>query len=94
MKLYDENHNYVGEFITDKVEQAGEYLNDSKGSCFGFIITLLLILAFYFPWVLILVVLMLLGKFIWFLIKLIFRVLWWLIRAPFTLIFRKRFPKF
>lgn len=94
MELFDKDGNYVGEFIDAQTKKAGEYLSDSKGSCFGFIITLLLILAFHFPWTLIIVVLMLLLKFIWFLIKSLFRVLWWLVRAPFTLIFRKEFPKF
>lgn len=93
MKLYDENGDYVGEFvknsISDVKDSAIESINDGS---LGWGLILLLII---FPgWTILCVTIYLIIKFIWAILKLSFCILFWLIRLPFKLIFWREFPKF
>ena len=91
MKLFDENGNFVGEFISDSIEQ----VSDSYKSSFGDgCLAIFIVLSVRFPILLLLIVLWLILKLIWIILKFALRIVWWLVRLPFTLISRKKVPKF
>jgi len=88
MKVFDEDGNYLGEFIEDtkeKVEDAFE------GSWIWGVIFLLFIAP---GWTILGIVVILLFKLISGIIKLAFKMVWWLIRLPFCLVFRREFQEF
>lgn len=95
MKVFDENGNYLGEFIADtkeKVENAFEV------SWFWGLIFLLIIAP---GWTLLGLVLWGLFKLIKLIVVLLFkllifllRCLWWMIRLPFYMVFRHKTPIF
>lgn len=100
MKLYDEFGNYVGEFIENTKEQVSDSFDISFGTgC----LVILGILAFKFPWLILVIIVWLLFKLLWIILKFVFRTLWWclgltalsiwwILRLPFTLIFQHKFP--
>lgn len=88
MRLFDEDGNYVGEFISntkEKVEEAFE------GSWLWGIVFLLFIAP---GWTILGLVVIGLFKLIKFVVVLVFRTIWWIIRLPFCLIFHHEFPEF
>ena len=93
LKVYDEDNNFVGEWIGDFVEESKESVSESFDVSFGEgCLALLILLAFKFPWLILVIILWLILKLMWFFIKLICRCIWWVVRLPFTLIFKKEFP--
>lgn len=88
MKLYDEDGNYVGEFLEstkEKVENAFE------GSWIWGIVFLLFIAP---GWTVLGLIVIGLFKLIKFIVVLVLKIMWWTIRLPFVLIFRHEFPEF
>lgn len=88
MKLFDENGNHIGEIFEDtkeKVETAFEW------SWWWGIIFLLFIAP---GWTILGVLLFLIFKIIIGIFKFVFKIVWWGIRLPFSLIFRRVFPRF
>ena len=96
-KLYDDDENFIGEYVGDFIEDAKDDIQDtsSSGSFLEIIATLMMIAVIKFPWLLCLLVLYGLFKIIWKLIKLfgilcfhlskpIIAVGWWLIQALFS----------
>lgn len=100
MKLFDEDGNYVGEFLLDSIESVKDKATDAIDD--GSWIVGLIILVILFPgWALLCGVIYIIFKLICLIIKLaicvckfIIRVLWWLLRLPFCLIFQGDFPEF
>lgn len=86
--MYDEDGNYLGEFIEDtkdKIEDAFE------GSWIWGIIFLLLIAP---GWTILGIVVISIFKMIAFIFKLGVRIIWWVIRLPFCLVFKREIPEF
>lgn len=88
MKIFDEDGNYIGEFLEDTKEKIDDAF---EGSWIWGIIFLLLIAP---GWTILGIVVISIFKLIAFIIKLIFRILWWTIRLPFCLLFYREFPQF
>lgn len=88
MKVFDENGNYLGEFIEGTKDKIDDAFEDSW--IWGILFLLLIVPG----WTILGIVLISIFKFISFILKLIFRTLWWTIRLPFYLIFFKEFPDF
>lgn len=88
MKIFDEDGNYIGEFLEDTKDKIDDAF---EGSWMWGIIFLLLIAP---GWTILGIVVISIVKLIAFIIKLIFRILWWTIRLPFCLIFYREFPEF
>lgn len=87
MKLFDENGNFIGEFI----EEAKENVSDS------FEISWVLgILCFLWQpiWTIVVIAIWLFFKTIFKICKFILRIIWWFIRVPFCLIFSREWPEF
>ena len=87
MKLYDEDGNFVGEFIKNTTENVGEAFSTS------WILGILLLLI-YPVWGIVVISLWFIFKMIFKLIALVFKIIWWIIRVPFCLIFRHEWPQF
>ena len=88
MRIFDEDGNYLGDFIGDtkeKVEDAFE------GSWLWGIVVLLFIAP---GWTIFGIIVILLFKLISFIIMLVIKFVWWLVRLPFCLVLQKRFPDF
>ena len=91
MKIFDEDGNFIGEFISDSVEQAKDSYDDSGVSGCLFVS---LLLSIKFPFILVLIIFWYFLKLMWVIFKFFLRIFWWIIRLPFTLIFRGEFPEF
>ena len=88
MKVFDENGNCLGEFFEDTKEK----IEDSfDGSWLGGIVFLLFIAP---GWTILGIVLILLFKLIFGIIKLALKTVWWIVRLPFTLVFSREIPEF
>lgn len=104
LKIYDENDNFIGEYIGEFVEDTKDNISDSFDESVGSgCLTILCVLAFKFPWLILVIIGWFLLKLIWIIIKFVGRVLWWimrfciiclwwLIRLPITLILDKDVP--
>lgn len=93
MKLFDEDGNYVGEFIKDSIEEVKDNAVDKISN--GELFLGLIVLLFVFPgWTILGLVIYLICKIISFVIKLSINIVWWLIRLPFTLIISRELPEF
>lgn len=93
MKLFDEDGNYVGEFVKDSLESVKDSATDSISD--GSWLWGLFLLLFIYPgWAIFLGVLYLVIKLLWWIIKLVVSIVWWIVRLPFFLIFYKEFPDF
>lgn len=100
MRLFDEDGNYVGEFLMDSIENVKDKATDAldDGSWILGLITLIII----FPgWALLCGVIYIIIRLIWWMFKLaisackfIIRILWWMVRLPFSWIFQGDFPEF
>lgn len=87
MKLYDENGNFVGEFIKNTTENVGEAFSVSWA--------LGLLLLFISPiWGIVVISLWFIFKMIFKLIVFVLKLIWWVIRVPFCLISRQEWPRF
>lgn len=93
MKLFDEDGNYVGEFIKDSIEEVKDNAMDSFDEN-SWILGLVLLLVVFPGWTILGGVIYLIIKIIWWIFKILINSLWWLIRLPFTLIFKGEFPEF
>ena len=83
MKVYDEDGNFLGDFISAEKEKIVETFDDGLW-------WLGLFFLFVAPfWTILVIILWLIFKLIINLIKLILKVIWWLIRLPFCLIFNR-----
>lgn len=91
MKIFDEDGNYLGEFIDERIESASESISDSFAASW-----ILGILCFLWQpvWTIIVILSWIILRSIYKLLKLSFKCIWWLIRVPFTLIFSKEWPTF
>lgn len=95
MKIFDENGNYLGEFIEDTKEKVEDAFEESW--LWG--IVFLLIVA---PgWTLLGLIVWGLFKILKFVMVLLYkllilflRCLWWILRLPFCLVFHHKTPKF
>ena len=87
MKLFDEDGNYIGEFI--------EKTEETVDSAFK-ISWLLGIICFLISpvWTIIVILICSIIKLFFKLIVLILRVIWWIIKLPFCLIFFRKLPIF
>ena len=88
MKVFDEDGNYLGEFIDGTKEK----VEDAFDSSWIWGIIFLLIIA---PgWTILGIILISIFKLIKAIIRLVFKTIWWIFRLPFCLIFRRKFPEF
>lgn len=88
MKIFDEDGNYLGDFIEDTKDKIDDAF---EGSWLWGIVFLLIIAP---GWTILGIIVISIFKLIKFIIKLIFKIIWWIIRLPFTLIFQHEFPEF
>ncbi|MCI6266123.1 MAG: hypothetical protein MR598_04690 [Erysipelotrichaceae bacterium] len=88
MKVFDENGNFIGEFIEAEKEKIEESF---EGGLWWLGIIFLFISPF---WTILVIGLWLIFKLILKLVKLIFKIVWWIVRLPFCLIFYKELPQF
>lgn len=87
MKIFDEDGNFLGEFIEDSKDKISDSFDDSVGNgCVTFLYMILLIIIVAIIWYIL--------KGIFILCKFLLRIIWWLVRVPFCLIFRKEWPEF
>lgn len=87
MKIFDEDGNFLGEFIEDSKDKISNSFDESIGNgCATFLYMILLIIIVAILWYI--------FKGIFMLIKFILKIIWWLIRAPFLLVLKREWPKF
>lgn len=80
-KIYDENDNFIGEYIGDFVEEAKDSVSDSFDVSFGSgLLTVLCVLAFKFPWLLLVIIGWGILKLLWIVLKFVGRIAWWVLR--------------
>ena len=69
-KIYDENDNFIGEYIGDFVTDSKDSVSDSFADSFGSgCLAILILFAFKFPWLIIVVIGWLLFKLLWIVVK-------------------------
>ncbi len=80
-KVYDENDNFLGEYIGDFVEDTKENVSDSFDTSLGSgLLAMLCVFAIRFPWLIFVIVGWFILKLIWTVVKFIGRNLWWVLR--------------
>lgn len=80
-KIYDEDNNFIGEYIGDFVEDTRDSVSDSFDVSFGTgLLTILCILAFRFPWLIIVIIGWGILKLVWIVLKFVGRNVWWILR--------------
>lgn len=88
MKVFDEDGNFIGEFI----EAEKDKITDSFDDGLWWLGLILLIISPF--WTILVIILWLIFKLIFGIIKFLFKIIWWIIRLPFCLIFYREFPEF
>ncbi len=98
MKLFNEDGNFIGEFIEASGEAVDNVVDNTKefvSDAFSASIFLgLLGLAISPVWTIIAIIGVLVFKSIMFALKFIFNVCWWIFKLPFCLVFKRRVPEF
>lgn len=80
-KIYDENDNFIGEYIGDFVEEAKDSVSDSFDVSFGSgLFAVLCVLAFKFPWLILVIIGWGILKLLWIVLKFVGRIVWWILR--------------
>ena len=81
LKIYDENDNFLGEYIGDFVEDTKENVSESFDTSLGSgLLAILCVFAIRFPWLIFVIVGWFILKLIWTVVKFIGRNLWWVLR--------------
>lgn len=94
MKVYDESGNFLGEFM-ESTSNVVEGVKDTVLSMKEASLLLGLIGLIFAPAItLIIIIVLFIFHLIIGVIKLILKSIWWMIRLPFTLIFLQRTPRF
>lgn len=88
MKLFDENGNYLGEFIEETKEKVEDAFDDSW--IWGVVFFLLIAPG----WTILGIVLILLFKITCIIIKLVWGLTFWFAKLPFCLFFKHTLPRF
>ena len=93
MKIFDEDGNYLGEFIKEYIEEVKDNATEtiSDGS---WILGLIMLLIIFPGWTILGGVIYIIGKLIWWIFKIVINTAWWLIRLPFTLFIYRELPEF
>lgn len=93
MKIFDEDGNYLGEFIKGSIEEVKDNATEtiSDGS---WILGLIMLLIIFPSWTILGGVIYIIGKLIWWIFKIVINTAWWLIRLPFTLFIYRELPEF
>lgn len=93
MKIFDEDVNYLGEFIKESIEEVKDNATEtiSDGS---WILGLIMLLIIFPGWTILGGVIYIIGKLIWWIFKIVINTAWWLIRLPFTLFIYRELPEF
>ena len=103
-KIYDEDDNFIGEYVGEFVDNAKENVASSFDNSPGAGCMAILILAILkFPWLIIVIIAWLLLKLMWKAVKLALRIIWWLlrlccislwwiVRAPFMYVLYREMP--
>ena len=80
-KIYDEDDNFIGEYVGDFLENAKDTVSDSFDTSLGSgCLAILCVLAFKFPWLILVIIGWLILKLLWVVLKFIGRILWWVLR--------------
>lgn len=93
MKIFDEDGNYLGEFIKESIEEVKDNATEtiSDGS---WVLGLIMLLIIFPGWTILGGVIYIIGKLIWWIFKIVINTAWWLIRLLFTLIIYRELPEF
>ena len=93
MKIFDEDGNYLGEFIKESIEEVKDNATEtiSDGS---WILGLIMLLIIFPGWTILGGIIYIIGKLIWWIFKIVINTAWWLIRLPFTLFIYRELPEF
>lgn len=87
MKVFDENGNFLGEFIEESKDRISTSFDESNGNgCITFLYMIPIIIIVTIIWFIFIGII--------FLGKCILRILWWIIRVPFCLGIKKKWPEF
>ena len=81
-KIYDENDNFIGEYVGEFFENAKDTVSDSFGTSIGAgFLAILLVLSIKFPWLIIVIIGWGILKLLGIVLKFLSRVLWWVFRT-------------
>ncbi|MBQ8559666.1 MAG: hypothetical protein IJ439_06775 [Tyzzerella sp.] len=80
-RIYDEDDNFIGEYIGDFVKDTKDTVSDSFDTSFGSgLLAISCVLAFKFPWLILVIIGWFILKLLWIVIKFVGRIAWWLLR--------------
>lgn len=80
-KVYDEDDNFVGEYVGEFIDDTKTNVSESFDSSFGLgMFSLLCFVFFKFPWMLVVIVGYYILKGIWTVSKFLGRCIWWLLK--------------
>ena len=98
MKIFDEDGNFLGDFIADQKDKVSDSFDESPGDgclCILYLIPfILIVIILYYLLKLFIIICRYLLKLLVIICKFLIRIIWWILRLPFYLIFYRETPEF